>query len=68
MAKPTKSDLTRRIRLNSELHKLAHQCADDCQRWSNEYLHAAQHWRNEAKHAAKNMHALVIQLQGARDV
>ena len=68
MAKPTKSDMMRRIRLNNDLHRLANQCADDCQRWANEYLHAAQHWRNEAKHAAKNMHALVIQLQGARDV
>lgn len=68
MAKPTKSDLMQKIQLNNELHKLANQCADDCQRWSNEYLYAAQYWRNEAEHAAKNMHALTIQLQGARDV
>lgn len=68
MAKPTKSDLLRGIQLNNELHKLANQCADDCQRWANEYLYAAQYWRNEAKHAAKNMHALTIQLQGVRDV
>lgn len=68
MATPTKSDLLRHIQLNKDLYKLAHQCADECQQWSNEYLYAAQHWRDEAKHAAKNMHALVIQLQGVRDV
>lgn len=52
------------IKLNRELWVLANQCADDCQRWANEYLHAANYWRNEARHAAKNMHALALQLYG----
>ena len=67
MIKPTKSELLKKIQLNNELRKLANQCADDCQRWASEYLHAAQYWRNEAEHAAKNMHALALKLYGGRD-
>ena len=67
MIKPTKSELMKKIQLNNELHKLAHQCADECQRWANDHLYAEQYWRDKARFAAKNMHALALQLYGGRD-
>lgn len=55
------------LQFNHDLFKAAHQCADSCKIWADEYKEAERFWREEARHAVKTMHVLVIQLQRGRD-